>query len=196
MDGRSGTAGGSGTITLRNVAAGAYSFVVEASGYLASTGTVTSAGADTTVQVTLIRQRTVVSLLIHAFDLATGTPVVGSSVRVAGVTLSTDSHGDARINQLPAGSYPYSIDAASYKTVSGTAVLAHHDMTVLAPLTNEDAPTTLTLRVTDGVRGEPIAGAAVRIGDRQAVTDDAGIAVFLGMTIGTFNYGVAAAGYD
>ena len=116
-------------------------------------------------------------------------PIAGAEITIFNRTLTTDVNGEA-LTSLINGDYDYDVALSPYGPVFGTATVADADQTINITM---EAAYDVTFTVTDGT--DPIVGAAIAVNDvEMGVTDASGVLV-VGLSDGTYNYTVTAAGF-
>jgi carboxypeptidase family protein/calcineurin-like phosphoesterase family protein/Big-like domain-containing protein len=183
-----------GAYSLGDMAEGTYLVGASASGYAATTQTVTIGPGQAAVQNFVLAQAGVGTVDGKVTDAATGLAVAGVKVSYTGGTTTTDSDGMYHLTSLPDGNTTLTATSAGYTDQTAVVVITAGSTTqqdfALAPL-----PGSIGGVVTDSVTGRPIAGAQVTYSDGGTRTNAAGAYSLAGVTEGTYAVSVSAAGY-
>jgi hypothetical protein len=125
---------------------------------------------------------------------ATGTPLAGATVTIAGKSSITSSTGSFSITGIPAGSYTLAISKTGFvtKTVAGYAVSGNQSGLnfFLAPAYSMSG----TVRQGSGT-GPALAGATVTIAGKSAITSSLGTFGITGLAAGSHTLTISKAGF-
>jgi len=168
---------------------GDYDYTITKTGYYDVTGTVTVAGADQTVPISLFPLGSQFDVTFHVTD---GTnDIEGALVTVGSQSLYTNINGEV-IFSLPNGNYNYNVSKYGYTSANGTFDVASASQNIdvqLTMLPHYD----ITFHVTSG--GSNLEGATIDITDvGTMVTDINGNAVF-SLIDGNYDYTITKTGY-
>jgi hypothetical protein len=117
---------------------GTYKYVVSASGYSPTGGTVTL-GPGSSISITAYLTPTggigEAYVRFSVGDSITNAPIQGATVRIAGKTLVTDAQGNTEALKVDApGSYDYTVEASGYETVTGKTEMLEPGKGYLIPV--------------------------------------------------------------
>ncbi len=200
VGGIAGTTGASGCVTLGGVPSGSQSWVVSATGYTSTSGTVSVPGGGSnsvSTELTPPLGCPTCSLTITATNACTGNPLVGASAlrNGAGAT-STNGSGQAVFTGIYPGAGAWSVSLAGYGTASGTytctlsgALSASASLTPTSGCCSTCNLTVTTLHACGG------ALSGVTVGS-LGTTDASGILTATGIASGSHSYLVSKTGYD
>ena len=179
---------GSGVAEFTNIADGEYQFAVSHPQYQDSTNTVTVAGSDVTVDISLIYEEFLVTFYVTDgnYDLQ------GAQIDIDGEIQTTNSEGFAYFELIP-GDYDYSVTLGGYFDTTGTVTVV--DQSIQEDVLMQQIPYPVTFTVTDAVTTDPIEDATVNIGGNGYPTDQNG-QVVIDLVNDTYVYNVAASGYE
>ena len=130
-------------------------------------------------------------------DAATLSPISGAAVTDGTRSATTDANGVYTLASVPIGTYTVTASANGYNSAAQTnvSVSANTNTTVNFSLT-VIVYGAIDGTVIDSVTLNPISGATVTDGARQAVTDLTGHYVISGVPAGTYTVTASAAGYQ
>ncbi|MGZ4144353.1 MAG: carboxypeptidase regulatory-like domain-containing protein, partial [Actinomycetota bacterium] len=196
------TTGSTGTFQLAGLAPGAYTIQVSSAGYAAaSLGVSATAGVTSSLgTIRLSASGTTATLQGVVRDGATGQPVTGATVAVAGGgTAQTDASGAYSIAAISPGSAAVTVSKSGYQPISVTASFAAGATLGFSPSLYTTGATigatTLTLKVVSSSTQQPISGATVTAGSATAVTDAGGNATLSGLSQGNVTLQASASGF-
>jgi C1A family cysteine protease len=192
--GKSALTGSTGTFSISGLAPGTYPVTASKTGYNNYTGSIT-VSASQTISIVMTPVTYTLSGTIHTGSM-TGGGLAGATVSVAGKTVTTASNGTFSIDDIPAGSYTYTVTKTGYVSyTSGTFTMNSNlaAATYLAPL-----PTAYTISGT--VRsmtssGPAIPGATVYLAGKTLTTGSTGSFSASGIAAGTYPINIVAQGY-
>lgn len=115
-------------------------------------------------------------VVLTVVDSVNSKPVSDAVVSLGRFDGTTDAKGRVVINGVPVGEYNIEVVKKNYKSLQGT-----HVVPILLPVKDatrkiQATGRTVTLTITNGISGKPVAGATIDIEDATAVSDDKGIA--------------------
>ncbi|MBQ9469903.1 MAG: hypothetical protein IJU72_03000 [Bacteroidales bacterium] len=118
-----------------------------------------------------------------------GHPVPNAAITIQNQTLITDALGMVRFELFGNDTYPYTAEHHLFEPHSGSYSLLDTDATIAITMHRHRA---VRFSITDGEN--PVAGATVRLAEKEAYTDSTGIAVFR-ITNGRYTYTLSKHGY-
>lgn len=186
-----------GQATFTNVPTGTYIFTVTKTGYSSNYTIVeVSHGSTTSGTITTARQSGNAVITVSEGN----TPIQGASVSVTADgtehTIITDSVGRAQFNNLPTGSYSFTVTKTGYDITTCSATVVYSGLaTASVSLVRQTGGATIT--VNDGTT--PLSGATISItvnGSVQtATTNGSGQASFTSLPIGSYTVTLSKEGY-
>jgi hypothetical protein len=194
----------SGNYQLAGLPTGTVTITVSASGYDPLTATTALATNTVTLFSPSLYSAgttpTTATLQGQVADAATGQPIGGATMTVAGQMATTDATGQFTLAGLTAGALSASVSAPGYGSaiLSGTLVNGVNDAGLIRLTLLSASTTTVSGMVSDAATGQPIAGASLRLQDAAtpiAITGTDGHYQLTGITAQAFTVSVNAAGY-
>ncbi len=186
-----------GQATFTNVPTGTYIFTVTKTGYSSNYTIVeVSHGSTASGTITTVRQSGNAVITVSEGS----TPIQGASVSVTADgtehTIITDSAGRALFNNLPTGSYSFTVTKTGYDITTCNATVVSSGLAAASvSLTRQTGSATIT--VNDGTT--PLSGATISItvnGSVQtATTNESGQASFTSLPIGSYTVTLSKEGY-
>jgi len=123
--------------------------------------------------------------------------IAGADVTIGTTTKTTDATGKIVFTEMAANSYTYIVEAAGFKTKTGSVTVSGTDVTETVTLTVNNSNTySVIFAVKDSKVSTPIEGADVTIGDKTVTTDADGFATFEDLTTGIYSYQVSKTDYE
>jgi len=129
--------------------------------------------------------------VVQAWD-ASGPPLEGALVTIAGRSATTGSAGDFSIPGIPPGTYTLTIAKAGYDTYTNPAFVLNFNQRSLFLLSGP--PLSISGKV-HSLTGPPLEGASVSVAGQTALTDSTGAFSITGMRGGTYLISVSKQGY-
>ncbi|MFO7874243.1 MAG: T9SS type A sorting domain-containing protein [Bacteroidales bacterium] len=172
-----------GDYTFNEVESGAYSFTVEADGFLEYTEDNLEVDEDTLVEVTLTRETFVVTFSIRDEQ--------DSPVNDAIVTLgdTTNEAGDYVFEEVEEGTYSFAVEADGFLHYNEDNLEVSAETMVDVTLTHETFDVTFVI---EDEHGNAVTDAVITIGE---LTNEAGDYVFPELLPGVYEYSVQAEGF-
>ncbi|WP_340066635.1 InlB B-repeat-containing protein [Ascidiimonas aurantiaca] len=136
---------------------GNFIYTVKASGYESQTGTFSLVSNNTFKRIALKKAYNL------QLTLTDGTNVLPQAeVICQGTTYRADNQGVVRLEELPSGTYNFTVSAPGFPSTPHSSVISDQDVYETITLTPPAGPLhTVTFRITDGLR--PIPGAGILI---------------------------------
>lgn len=136
------------------------------------------------------------TVTVAVVDSQTNAPVTSADVTLAGVSVKTDNHGDAKLH-VRVGSSKVTVTKPYYQTKTLTTVVPilkpKHDVSVSFVATGRQVPIVVTNKIT----GKPLENAEVKAADSEVKTDVKGQAtVVLPPNKATVSATISASGYN
>jgi hypothetical protein len=129
---------------------------------------------------------------------ATGTPLAGATVAIAGKTAMTDSTGAFSITEIPAGSYTLTVSRQGYLTTTTTGYIITNNQTgrMFSLLPVQPRSYTMSGTVRQGsATGTLLGDASITIAGKTAVTDCKGTFKLGNIPAGSYTLTVSRKGY-
>ena len=127
---------------------------------------------------------------------ATGAPLAGATVAIAGRTTSTSSTGTFSITGIPAGSYTLTISKSGFVTKTVTGYPVSGNQSGLNFFLNLGTVYSLSGTVHSGsATGPMLAGATVAIAGKTALSTSTGTFSIAGIPAGSYSLVISKAGY-
>ena len=164
-----------------------YDYAVTKGGYKGKSGRVDLTAGDQAVPVELERDLASVTFTV----LAGGKALAGAIVTVGGMSIPTNTDGEAVFEGLEKQEYDYAVAKAGYKEKLGKVNLTAGDQVVPVELERDLASVTFTVLA----GGKALAGAIVTVGGTSIPTNTDGEAFFEGLEKQEYACTVAKAGY-
>ena len=136
----------------------------------------------------------IASITGRVTDAETGNSIGGAKVTADGGQATTDSGGSFSLS-VDAMSYTLTVSKQGYQTSTPLRVTVGPGETQNIQVTITESAATITGRVTDAKRGNPISGATVRADSGQATTNYAGY-FSLSVKAGTYTLTLSKQGYQ
>ncbi len=185
LDNREVQTDGNGSYIFDSVEAGNHTVVVSKAGYIRKQQTI-SIPANTIMHYNVLLDSidftTEAKIQGRVIDGNTSMPLSNVIIALSGAkdsTFQTNTNGTFNFSKLGAGDYKIVISKAGYRTVSAAFTVTHTGVidygdVVLEALSPADTGVIVRGVVTDAVSNTPIAGVNIKVGTKQATTDNNG----------------------
>jgi Tol biopolymer transport system component len=123
--------------------------------------------------------------------------LAGVSVNIHGTTYTTDANGRVTLENIPAGSYSYTLTKQGYEDAQGTVSLhkGDNDLQLLALTKLPDKVYSVKGFVKDVISGLPVVNVQVALGSKTAVTDPSGAYAFANVIPADLTLSYSKSGY-
>jgi peptidoglycan hydrolase-like protein with peptidoglycan-binding domain len=147
------------------------------------------------------------NITFRVINQATGAPIPGASVSLAGTTKSTEDPGTALFENAPAGNQPFTASHKDFESASGQAEVLSDSSTSkevkLKPKSPPPPPPppgpktgAVGFKVMDATNDSPIPDATVTFNGQSKATDRSGTTLFEGVAEGSHSFTVVHAGHE
>lgn len=189
------TTNAEGKATFAAMEEGSYEYAVTATSYESKTGNVSISGVDVTETVSLVY---IIPNADITFEVVDGTnAIAGAIVTIGATSKTTDATGKVTFEQLAPNTYAYVVEAADYKTKTGSVVLNGVNVTETVSLTKNEADKyTVLFAVRNSKTQLPVEAADVTLNEITVATDMNGFAAFDALTTGKYDYQVSKEDFE
>jgi hypothetical protein len=181
MAGASKSTDGSGIALFSKAPAGKHKFTISHKDFEPASGEAEVVADTSTPKSVKLKAKPgkVGNITFRVTDEATGDPVNGASVTLAGKTKRTERPGTALFEDAPAGKQSFTVSHGSFEPFSGQAdVLADSSTAKDVKLKSKPKTGNISIRVVNATSGAAVSGASVTMAGTTQQTERAGTVLF------------------
>lgn len=179
-----------GDYTFSNVAAGNYSYKIEAQGYTTISVNSVTVNKDLNISAVLNPVQEATYTVNFKVTNASGATINNAVITFNGVT---NAAGNYSFTNVKSGTYTYSVEAPNFVKISNQSVSISANRQIDVVMSAVSAPTyTVSFIVKDGTSNTNITNAVITFNGK---TNNAGNYVFQNVPEGSYSYSIAADGY-
>lgn len=188
IDGQTQLTGSDGRSYFTLPGYSSYTYTAAKAGYKTLSGSISvlDTDIDKTVDIKLDNITATINVTFGS------TPLPGAIVTLNGISVTSDSSGNARFTVPAHNSYSYTAKKPGYKNATGNITLSSEPISKNVSLAKEDIPVTIKILSGDS----KLSGAAVSLNGQTKTTDKEGSVIFNVPSFGSYSYSAGLQGYD